>query len=138
MQKAYFTDFEQYAEAIQDVDLDARMLRLHQPTWLMRHIELDSLRMQQAEEGSGFLTEGSVTREGWGLLIQVEGNPMPVNGMQLLSDHVAVLPPGSDFVSLAKAQCIGCRFLFQTSNWEKRSTLVSVASLKLFPSRFLS
>ena len=97
VQRILHSSFESHAESISDVDLEARMLRLYEPYWLMRRVHDGPVSVQHAVEGSGFLTQGAISPAGWGLLMQSAGEPMLVNGKPLTKDAVAVLPPGAEF-----------------------------------------
>jgi AraC-like DNA-binding protein len=92
-----FTDFEAYSEAIQDADLDVRLLHPYERFWSIRQRELGALRVQNGIEGSGLLTRGAVKPEGWAFFIQQSGDPIPLNGKLLLDGSIAVLPPRCEF-----------------------------------------
>lgn len=94
---ANFTNFETYAEAIQDADLDVRLLHPYERCWSIQQQELGTLRVQHGIEGSGLLTRGAVKPEGWAFYVQQSGAPIPLNGKLLINDSIAVLPPGSEF-----------------------------------------
>ncbi|MCA9075175.1 MAG: helix-turn-helix domain-containing protein [Planctomycetaceae bacterium] len=97
MKSGSFTEFEAYAEAIRDVQLDVRLLRLYERRWSIRQLELNGLHIQNGVEGSGMLTEGTVTPEGWGLYIPDTRDPFPVNGQRIHSEAIAILPPRAEF-----------------------------------------
>ncbi len=92
-----FTNFEAYAEAIQDTDLDVRLLHPYERCWSIQQRELGTLRVQHGIEGSGLLTRGAVKSEGWAFYVQRSGAPVPLNGKLLIDDSIAVLPPRSEF-----------------------------------------
>jgi AraC family ethanolamine operon transcriptional activator len=92
-----FTDFEAYSEAIQDADLDVRLLHPYERCWSIQQQELGTLRVQHGIEGSGLLTRGAVKPEGWAFFIQQSGDPIPLNGKLLIDDSIAVLPPQCEF-----------------------------------------
>ena len=94
---ATFTNFEAYAEAIQDADLDVRLLYPYERCWSIQQRELGTLRVQHGIEGSGLLTRGAVKPEGWAFFVQRSGDPIPLNGKLLIDDSIAVLPPGGEF-----------------------------------------
>jgi AraC family ethanolamine operon transcriptional activator len=94
---ATFTDFEAYAEAIQDADLDVRLLYPYERCWSIQQRELGALRLQHGIEGSGLLTRGAVKPEGWAFFVQRSGDPIPLNGKLLIDESIAVLPPGGEF-----------------------------------------
>ena len=94
---ATFTNFEAYAEAIQDADLDVRLLYPHDRCWSIQQRELGTLRVQHGIEGSGLLTRGAVKPEGWAFYFLRSGAPVPLNGKLLVDDSIAVLPPRSEF-----------------------------------------
>ena len=74
-----FTDFEAYSEAIQDADLDVRLLHPYERFWSIQQRELGTLRIQHGIEGSGLLTRGAVKPEGWAFFVQQSGDPIPLN-----------------------------------------------------------
>ncbi len=94
---ATFTDFEAYAEAIQDANLDVRLLYPYERCWSIQQRELGALRLQHGIEGSGLLTRGAVKPEGWAFFVQRSGDPIPLNGKLLIDESIAVLPPGGEF-----------------------------------------
>jgi AraC family ethanolamine operon transcriptional activator len=94
---ATFTIFEAYAEAIQDAELDVRLLYPYERCWSIEQQELGPLRVQHGIEGSGLLTRGAVKPEGWAFFVQRSGDPIPVNGQLLIGHSIAVLPPGGEF-----------------------------------------
>lgn len=92
-----FTNFDAYAEAIQDADLDVRLLYPHDRCWSIQQRELGTLRVQYGIEGSGLLTRGAVKPEGWAFYVQRSGDPIPLNGKLLIDESIGVLPPGGEF-----------------------------------------
>ena len=94
---ATFAEFDCYAEVIRNVELDVQLLRPHERRWSIQQLEVGQLHVQHAVEGSGLLTRGAVTADGWGLYLQVAGDPIPMNGKGLSHDAVALLPPRSEF-----------------------------------------
>ena len=92
-----FTNFEAYAEAIHDADLDVRLLHPHERCWSIEQREIGTLRLQHGIEGSGLLTQGAVKPEGWAFYFLRSGAPVPLNGKLLADDSIAVLPPRSEF-----------------------------------------
>ncbi|TWU06536.1 AraC family transcriptional regulator [Stieleria varia] len=92
-----FTNFEAYAEAIHDADLDVRLLHPYERCWSIQQREIGSLRLQHGIEGSGLLTQGAVKPEGWAFYFLRSGAPVPLNGKLLVDGSIAVLPPRSEF-----------------------------------------
>lgn len=94
-----FTDFDEYASTIRHVDLDVRLLhpRPQHHFWSLQELELESLRLQFAVEGSGILAQGKMHRDGWGLYVQLSGAPISVNGEWIGPGAIAVLPPNAEF-----------------------------------------
>jgi AraC family ethanolamine operon transcriptional activator len=99
MNPLHFTDFDEYASAIRDVDLDVRLIhpQRQQHRWSLQEIELQSLRLQFAVEGSGILAFGKMHRDGWGLYFQLSGMPVCVNGKRIGPGKIAILPPNAEF-----------------------------------------
>jgi AraC-like DNA-binding protein len=99
MKKLHFTDFEEYASAIRNIDLDVRLLhpRPQKHLWSLHELELQSMRLQFAVEGSGILAWGRMHQDGWGLYAQLSGAPVCVNGKRVGSRVIAILPPDTEF-----------------------------------------
>jgi AraC-like DNA-binding protein len=94
-----FTDFDEYASAVRHVDLNVRLLHphSHQHRWSLQEIELQSLRLQFAVEGSGILAFGRMHQDGLGLYAQLSGAPVRVNGKRIGPGVIAVFPPNAEF-----------------------------------------
>ncbi|MFY8199995.1 MAG: hypothetical protein ACOVLE_04960, partial [Pirellula staleyi] len=99
MNPLHFIDFDAYASAIRGVDLDVRLIhpQRQQHLWSLQEIELHSLRIQFAVEGSGILAFGKMHQSGWGLYFQLSGIPVCVNGLRIGPGAIAIFPPDSEF-----------------------------------------
>ena len=99
MNPLHFIDFDAYASAIRGVDLDVRLIHplRQQHLWSLQEIELHSLRLQFAVEGSGILAFGKMHQSGWGLYFQLSGIPVCVNGQRIGPGAIAVFPPNAEF-----------------------------------------
>jgi AraC-like DNA-binding protein len=99
MNPLQFTDFDEYASAVRNVDLDVRLIhpRRKQHLWSLEAIELQSLRLQFVDEGSGILAFGKMDQAGLGLYAQLSGAPVRVNGKRIGPGVIAVLPPNAEF-----------------------------------------
>jgi AraC-like DNA-binding protein len=104
MKPIRFTDFDEYANAIQHVDMDARLLhsRPRQHVWSLQDVNLESVRLQLAVEGSGILAQGRMRDDGWGMYVQLSGSPVSANGNPIGAGALAVLPPGAEFLFLGR------------------------------------
>lgn len=99
MSTRHFTDFDEYAKAVRNVDVDVCLVHphTHQHIWSLEQLELLSVRLQFAVEGSGILAFGKMHRDGWGLYAQLSGAAVCVNGTRIGPGAIAVLPPDSEF-----------------------------------------
>jgi AraC-like DNA-binding protein len=99
MNPLQFTDFDEYASAVRHVDLDVRLIHPHRHhhQWSLQEIELQSLRLQFAVEGSGILAFGKMHQDGLGLYAQLSGAPVCVNGKRIGPGGIAILPPDAEF-----------------------------------------
>ncbi len=97
MNIASFNDFDAYAEAIRNAQVDVQLLHVHERFWRIAEARAGCLRLQYGAEGSGFLAQGSMAAEGWGIYTKQTGAPIPVNGQILDSESIFLLPPRSEF-----------------------------------------
>ena len=131
-----FNNFESYAEAIQDVDLDVRLLQPNERCWSIQQRELGTLRVQHGIEGSGLLTRGAVKPDGWALYVQRSGDPVPVNGKLLMDHSIAVLPPRSEFCFSGQGRIewysvfVPSVLIFPTNDTPAKSVSVEVITVR--------
>ncbi|MCO8122819.1 helix-turn-helix domain-containing protein [Stieleria sp. TO1_6] len=98
-----FTEFEAYAEVIQDASMDMRLPSLKAPRWEFRHASVGQIHVQHGQEGGGNIAEGSTFRAGWTFFQQsAQGRDGLANGCMLAEDEVFVIPPGKEF-------CLACQ-----------------------------
>lgn len=104
MKRLRFDDFDEYANTIRHVELDVRLLHScpERLFWSLQELDLESLRIQFAVEGSGVLAQGKMHRDGWGLYFQLSGAPVSVNGEPIGPGALAVLPPNAELSFLGR------------------------------------
>jgi len=92
-----FTDFEEYAEAIQDVDLRCMVTGAKQMHWSRYYLEVGSIHIQGGFEGCPMIFEGVTHRGFWTFYLQRTGELGFVNGLHLDTESVTVAPPDAQF-----------------------------------------
>ncbi len=97
MKTLRFEDFDGYASAIQDVDIEIKLMRLFARNWQIRQWEVGDIRLQHGQEGSGVLARGAMCNRGWGIYIQNQGTPIRSNADIQDRDSITCMPPGSEF-----------------------------------------
>ncbi|KAA5544352.1 AraC family transcriptional regulator [Roseiconus nitratireducens] len=103
MLHSVFTEFEAYAEVIQNASMDMRLPSLRTPRWEFMHASVGRIHVQYALEGGGNIAEGCTFRDGWAFFQQsAHGTDGLANGRPLATDEVFVIPPGADF-------CLACK-----------------------------
>lgn len=103
MSQLNFTEFEAFAEAVQDATMSMRMPALEEPRWTLRHASVGALRIQHGWEGGGNIAEGATVRDGWAFFHQISrSRPGLANGQTLTEDRVFAVPPESEF-------CLACQ-----------------------------
>jgi AraC-like DNA-binding protein len=103
MQQFTFTEFEAFAEAVQDATMSMRMPALEEPRWTLRQASVGSIRIQHGSEGGGNIAEGATVRDGWAFFHQISrSHPGLANGQVLTEDEVFAVPPECEF-------CLACQ-----------------------------
>jgi AraC family transcriptional regulator, ethanolamine operon transcriptional activator len=98
-----FTEFEAFAEAVQDATMSMRMPALEEPRWTLRQASVGSIRIQYGAEGGGNIAEGATVRDGWAFFHQISrSRPGLANGQILTEDEVFAVPPECEF-------CLACQ-----------------------------
>ncbi len=92
-----FTEFEEYAEAIQHVDLRCMVTGVKQMHWSRYYLEVDSIHIQGGFEGCPMIFEGATHRGFWTFYLQRTGELGLVNGLHLDTESVTVAPPDAQF-----------------------------------------
>ena len=92
-----FSEFEEYAAAIQDVDLRCMVTGVKQLHWSRYYLELGSIHLQGGFEGCPMIFEGATHRGFWTFYLQRSGDFGFVNGLHLDTESVTVAPPGAQF-----------------------------------------
>ena len=94
-----FTEFEAFAEAVQEASVTMRMRSLEEPKWSLQHATVGPLRVQQGYEGGGSIAEGATVGDGWAFYHQLL--PVHANGQVATENEVFAAPPGGEF-------CLAC------------------------------
>jgi AraC family ethanolamine operon transcriptional activator len=97
MQSLVFNEFEAYADAIRDADVQCSLSRLDWPTWSLAHGEADGVHIQWGSEGSGNLAQGTSREDGFSLYLQRTGTWGLTNGERLKDGAAFFLAPRSEF-----------------------------------------
>lgn len=92
-----FSEFEEYAEAVQDVDLRCMVTGVKRSHWSLNHRQVGSIQIQGGFEGCPVIIEGATHRGLWTFYLQTAGGLRSVNGLQLDRESVFVAPPGGQF-----------------------------------------
>ena len=100
MTRLNFTEFEAFAEAVQEASMTMRMRSLEEPKWSLQYATVGSLRVQQGYEGGGSIAEGATVSDGWTFYHQ--SRPVHANGQVATEDEVFAAPPGGEF-------CLACQ-----------------------------
>jgi AraC-like DNA-binding protein len=95
-----FTEFEAFAEAVQDASMEMRITALGEPKWTLQYELAGSLRLQKGYEGGGNVTEGVTLGDAWTFYHQ--RLPVRANGQVAHANEVFAAPPSADF-------CLACR-----------------------------
>lgn len=113
-----FTEFEAFAEAVQEASITMRIRSLQEPKWSLHYALVGSLHLQHGYEGGGSIAEGATGRDGWTFYHQMR--PVHANGQIATKDEVFAAPPGGEF-------CLACQPLH---DW----LTVFIPTALLFPS----
>ena len=100
MPRLNFTEYEAFAEAIQDASVTMRLSSLEVPKWSLQYAIVGSVHVQQGNEGGGSIAEGATGNDGWTFYYQPR--PVHANGQVATEDEVFAAPPGSEF-------CLACQ-----------------------------
>jgi AraC-like DNA-binding protein len=100
MTRLLFTEYEAFAEAVQDVSVTLRLCAMEAPNWTLQYADVGPVRIQQGCEGGGTVAEGATRSDGWTLFRQ--SYPVHANGQLMNTDEVFAAPPGSEFCVASK------------------------------------
>ncbi len=91
-----FDEFEAYAEAVEDTNVQFTLPRLQRNFWSLRQLRLEPIHLQLGHEGSGSIAEGAVVRGGT-LLYFEAGDPCSrTNGIRMESDCLFLVNAGAE------------------------------------------
>ena len=103
MPRFSFTEFEAFADAVEDASVRMRIPSMDVPIWTLHYANVGSIRLQQGFEGGGNIAEGSAAEDGWVLFHQrSRTRPGLANGQVLNADQVFLSPPNGEF-------CLACQ-----------------------------
>jgi AraC-like DNA-binding protein len=105
MTRLIFTEFEAFAETVQEASIAMRIRSLQEPKWTLQYSTVGSIRVQGGYEGGGSIAEGATGRDGWTFYNQ--SHPVLANGQMASEDQIFAAPPGSEF-------CLACQ---SCHNW---------------------
>lgn len=98
MEISTFQDFDEYAASVQDVDHQMFLRRLVRPLWRIRHLDVDGIHIQQGCQGSGDITQGRASLDGYVLYLPLKHAEIQrANGVALDTNVVVILEPGCEF-----------------------------------------
>ena len=86
MEHRCFSDFEEYAGAIQNVDLRCLVTGVKRLYWFLYHREVGSIQIQGGFKGCPVIVEGATHRGQWVFYLQRNGDFGYVNGLRLDAD----------------------------------------------------
>ena len=92
-----FSEFDEYAEAIQHVDIRCMVTGIKQMHWSRYYFEFGSMYIQGGFEGCPMIFEGATHRGFWTFYLQRTGEPGFVNGLYFDTESIAVAPPDAQF-----------------------------------------
>lgn len=93
-----FDDFDEYAAAIQSVNVQMMLNRLVHPSWTFQHFEVEGIHFQTGCQGSGDLTIGESPSEGYIFYLPLHNSAAQhANGQMLSAGSVLVFEPGCEF-----------------------------------------
>src|SRR5262245_24771510 len=98
-----FSDFDQFAEAIRDVDCRYTLMGHGETPWSVRVLTAGRVALQVAQEGGPNIYEGA-TREEVFIAFLPLGEPDRVSffGRELQHSSLVALPPGRSSIAVAK------------------------------------
>ncbi len=99
-----FSDFEEYAGAIQNIDWRCMLTGVKQSHWSFNYFEVGSIQIQGGYEGSPMIFEGATHPGYWAFYLQRSGEFGAVNGIRIDPESVFLIPPGGQacFASLGE------------------------------------
>lgn len=117
MARLTFTEYDAFAEHVQDASVTLRLCSMDVPNWTLQYAIVGPLRLQQCFEGGGSIAEGATGSDGWTFYHQ--SHPLRANGQVMSPEEVFAAPPGSEF-------CLACK---PSHEWQT----VFVPTALLFP-----
>ena len=90
-----FSEYEAFAEQIQNVSVTLRISSLEHSLWSLQRIMAGALSVQRGCEGGGTIAEGATVGSGWTFFHQ--RNPVRINGKVVTEQDIYVIPPGGEF-----------------------------------------
>ena len=116
MKHKIFTDFDDFSRHVRDTD---SVMMLQNPIdyiWRLSQVNLDNINVQIGLEGSGNITEGQSSSDGFILFIPLNNSDTySANGMTLDENSLAILEPGCDFCLRSCSKHDWCSVFIPTS-----------------------
>lgn len=100
MAQLNFTEYDAFAQAVQDASVVMRNCSLEERRWTLQYATVGAMRLQRACEGGGTLAEGTTVNDGWVFFHQ--SRPVCANGQSATDNDIFVVPPGSEFCVTSK------------------------------------
>jgi hypothetical protein len=100
MAQLNFTEYDAFAQAVQDASVVMRNSTLEERRWTLQYATVGAMRLQRACEGGGTLAEGTTVTDGWVFFHQ--SRPVCANGQSATDNDIFVVPPGSEFCVTSK------------------------------------
>ena len=96
MNRVAFDEFEAYAEAVEDTNVQFTLPRLQRDFWSLRQLRVGPIHLQLGHEGSGSIAEGAVVGGGAFLYFEAAGRYSRTNGIQMGPDCVFLVNAGAE------------------------------------------
>lgn len=105
MNTVTFTDFDEYADSVQDVNVEMLLNKLVHPRWSIRHAENSGIHLQQGDQGSGDLTVGQSQQDGYALYLPLKNaEAQHAQGIALKPNSVVIIEPQCEFYLSSKIE----------------------------------
>ncbi|WP_158265146.1 helix-turn-helix transcriptional regulator [Blastopirellula marina] len=109
-----FREFETYADAVRDADLQMTLPRLQRPQWEIHAFAVADFHLQFGCEGGGNLMEGTARSDGTFLYLPLAGLQR-ANGTPMRRESILVVAPGCDFTISVLEEHQWCSIYVPTS-----------------------
>lgn len=126
-----FQDFDEYVDEIQDVDVEMMINGLVRSSWTIRSLETSAVQIQEGSQGSGDITAGQFSSEGYFLYLPLKNAAaQSANGVQLNNESVVIMEPGCEFYMNSKVDHGWCSIFVPTNAMPVPSKMSGVSQGK--------